>query len=97
MSPTYYVYIMANHRNGTIYIGVTNNLARRVYEHREALFKGFPSTYRTYKLVYYESHTDVRDAIKREKQLKKWKRAWKIDLIEQSNSEWGDLWFELNR
>lgn len=88
---------MANHRNGTIYIGVTNNLARRVYEHREELFRGFSSTYGTNKLVYYEPHADVRDAIKREKQLKKWKRAWKIDLIEQTNPEWRDLWFDLNQ
>lgn len=88
---------MASHRNGTTYIGVTNNLERRVYEHREKLFKGFSSTYQTNKLVYYEPHADVRDAIKREKLLKKWRRAWKIELIEQSNREWRDLWFELNR
>ena len=97
MSPTYYVYIMANQRDGTIYIGVTNNLARRVYEHREKLFRGFSSTYDTNRLAYYEPYADVRDAIKREKQLKKWKRVWKIDLIEQSNPEWRDLWFTLNR
>lgn len=97
MSPTYHVYIMANHRNGTTYIGVTNNLKRRVYEHREKLFKGFSSTYHLNKLIYYESFTDVRHAITREKQLKKWNRAWKIGLIEQSNPEWRDLWFDLNR
>lgn len=97
MSPTHHVYIMASQRNGTTYIGVTNNLVRRVYEHREKLFTGFSSTYRISKLVYHELHTDVRDAIKREKQLKKWKRAWKVDLIEQSNPEWRDLWFELNQ
>lgn len=97
MSPTYHVYIMANHRNGTIYLGVTNNLARRVYEHQEKLFRGFSSTYYTNKLVFYESYADVRDAITREKQIKKWNRAWKIELIERSNPEWRDLWFDLNR
>jgi putative endonuclease len=88
---------MASQRNGTIYIGVTNDLYRRVYEHREKLYAGFSEKYETDRLVYYEQFADVRDAIKREKQLKKWRRAWKIDLIEQTNPKWRDLWFDLNR
>ena len=97
MQPVYYVYIMASQRNGTTYIGVTNDLTRRAYEHRENLLPGFSSKYRTNRLVYYEPYPDVRTAIMREKQLKKWKRVWKTDLIEQSNPEWRDLWFDLNR
>ena len=94
---TYYVYIMASQKNGTTYIGMTNDLYRRVHEHREKLYTGFSKEKRTTKLVYYEEYADVRDAIKGEKQLKKWNRAWKIDLIEQANPEWRDLWFDLNR
>ena len=97
MQPVYYVYIMASQRNGTTYIGVTNDLTRRAYEHRENLLPGFSSKYRTSRLVYYEPYPDVRTAIVREKQLKKWNRVWKTDLIEQSNPEWRDLWFDLNR
>lgn len=97
MPPIYYVYIMASQKNGTTYIGVTNDLIRRVFEHRESLHPGFSASNRTHKLVYHEAHADVRDAIKREKQLKKWNRSWKIDLIEQGNPEWRDLWFDLNR
>ena len=97
MPPIYYVYIMASQRNGTTYIGVTNDLIRRAYEHRERLGPGFSARNRIKRLVYFETHTDVRDAIKREKQMKKWNRAWKIELIERSNPEWRDLWFDLNR
>jgi putative endonuclease len=96
MPSDYNVYIMASQRKGTTYIGVTNDLVRRVYEHREGIRPGFSNHYTVKRLVYYETYADVRDAIKREKQLKKWNRAWKIDLIEQSNPEWRDLWFELN-
>ncbi len=88
---------MASQKNGTTYIGVTNDLYRRVHEHREKLYSGFSSENRTTRLVYYEQYVGVRDAIKREKQLKKWNRAWKINLIEQNNPEWRDLWFDLNR
>jgi putative endonuclease len=88
---------MTSQKNGTIYIGVTNDLYRRAHEHREKLYAGFSKKHRTTHLVYYEQFADVRDAIQREKQLKKWRRAWKIDLIEQSNPEWHDLWFDLNR
>lgn len=97
MPPIYYVYIMASQKNGTTYTGLTNDLIRRVFEHRESLRPGFSASNRTHKLVYHEAHADVRDVIKREKQLKKWNRAWKIDLIEQGNPEWRDLWFDLNR
>jgi putative endonuclease len=97
MPPTYFVYFMASQKNGTIYIGVSNDLYRRVFEHREKLYAGFSKKHRTTRLVYYEQFADVRDAIYREKQLKKWNRAWKIELIEQMNPDWRDLWFDLNR
>jgi putative endonuclease len=97
MPPTYFVYIMASQKNGTTYIGMTNDLFRRVHEHRDKLYSGFSKDNSTTRLVYYEQYADVRDAIKREKQLKKWNRAWKIDLIEQTNPEWRDLWFDLSR
>ncbi len=97
MSPSYYVYIIASQKDGTTYIGVTNDLPRRMQEHKEGLVPGFSKKYRVVRLVYYEQYADVRDAIAREKQLKKWNRAWKIDLIKQTNPEWRDLWFDLNR
>ena len=97
MPRTCYVYIMASQKNGTTYIGVTNDLYRRIHEHREKLYAGFSKQHQTTRLVHYEQYADVRDAIRREKQLKKWNRAWKIDLIEQANPEWRDLWFDLNR
>jgi len=88
---TYYVYILANKRNGTLYTGITNNLTRRVYEHKSGLIEGFTKKYSIDKLVYFESTTDVNDAILREKRLKKWKRQWKIELIEKINPDWRDL------
>jgi putative endonuclease len=88
---TYYVYILAQKKNGTIYIGMTNDLIRRVYEHKSGLIEGFTKKYSISQLVYYESTEDVNDAILREKRLKKWKRQWKIDLIEKSNPDWRDL------
>ena len=97
MQLSYFVYIMTNQNNGTTYIGMTNDLFRRVHEHREKLYAGFSKQNGTIKLVYYEEFADVRDAIQREKRLKKWNRAWKIDLIEQTNPDWRDLWFDLNR
>ena len=87
----YYVYILASCRNGTLYIGVTNDLARRVYEHQEGIVEGFTKRYGVHHLVYYEVHKDVRDAIWREKCIKRWRRAWKIRLIEQENPDWRDL------
>ena len=86
-----FVYILASKRNGTLYIGVTNNLARRVAEHKASIDKGFTSRYNVKTLVYYEVFRDFYSAICREKQLKEWNRAWKIALIEQENPQWRDL------
>ena len=91
MSKTYYVYILASKRNGTLYIGVTNDLARRVLEHREGLVPGFTKTYGVKMLVYFEAFDNIGQAIHREKRLKKYKREWKINLIQQSNVAWRDL------
>jgi len=91
----YYVYIMASKRNGTLYIGVTNNLLKRVYEHKNDLVDGFTKKYGVHRLVYYEQTEDVNSAIQREKQLKTWQRQWKIDLIMQKNPDWKDLYDEL--
>jgi putative endonuclease len=88
---TYFIYILASKRNGTLYVGMTNDLIRRVYEHKSGLIEGFTKKYSIDKLVYYESTTNVNEAILREKRLKKWKREWKIELIEKSNPEWRDL------
>jgi putative endonuclease len=89
-----YVYIMASRKNGTLYIGVTSDLERRVYEHREGLTKGFTSQYGCTRLVWYEEHLSIGTAIQREKSLKRWYRAWKITLIEQLNPSWRDLYEE---
>ena len=91
----YYIYILASKRNGTLYIGVTSGLTKRVYEHKNNLIDGFSKKYNIHQLVYYESINDIESAIRREKQLKKWKRSWKIELIEKDNVEWKDLYFEL--
>ncbi len=86
-----YVYILASKRNGTLYIGVTNNLAKRVYEHKSNLVEGFTQKYKVHNLVYYEVYRNIQDAILREKRMKKWKRQWKIELIEKDNPQWDDL------
>jgi putative endonuclease len=91
MPKTYYVYILASKRNGTLYIGVTNDLARRVWEHREGLAEGFTKRYGIKTLVYYETFDDINTAIAREKRLRKYKRAWKMNLIQEHNIEWLDL------
>ncbi|MBA7534953.1 hypothetical protein ES705_27203 [subsurface metagenome] len=91
----YYVYILASKRNGTLYIGVTSNLIKRIYEHKNNLIEGFTKKYNIHNLVYYEITEDVNSAITREKQLKIWKRNWKIELIEKNNPGWKDLYFEL--
>jgi len=91
MTRSYYVYILTNKRNGTLYIGVTNNLQRRLYEHKHKLIQGFTSKYDLNCLVYFEETQSVKDALYREKQLKEWKRQWKIDLIEKVNPVWNDL------
>lgn len=88
---TYYVYILANKPNGTLYIGVTNDLERRIYEHRNKLVKGFTEKYDVNKLVYYEVSDNISTAIQREKQMKEWKRQWKVNLIKKSNPQWLDI------
>jgi putative endonuclease len=88
---TYYIYILASKKNGTLYIGMTNDLVRRISEHKSGLIEGFTKKYSINRLVYYESTEVVNAAILREKQLKKWKRQWKVELIEKSNPDWRDL------
>jgi putative endonuclease len=88
----YYVYILASRRNGTLYIGVTNDVIRRVFEHRNNLLGGFTAKYGVHDLVYVETHEDVEEAIIREKRMKRWRRAWKTELIEKDNKDWKDLW-----
>jgi len=87
----YYVYILASKIRGTLYIGITNNLQQRVFEHKAGIKKGFTQKYGINKLMYFEEFQDVSDAISREKNLKKWKRDWKIKLIEENNKKWLDL------
>ena len=89
------VYLLANGRNGTLYVGVTSNLIKRVYEHRNELIDGFTTRYGVHSLVWYEVHERMESAILREKQLKKWSRAAKIGLIEKGNPAWKDLWPDL--
>lgn len=86
------VYVLATHRHGTLYIGVTSNLRKRVWQHKNHLLSGFTGRYAVYRLVYYELHAAMLGAIQREKQLKNWKREWKIELIERSNPDWRDLY-----
>jgi putative endonuclease len=88
----YWVYILATEKKGTLYIGVTNHITRRVYEHKEKMVEGFSQKYAIDKLVYAEEYADVREALYREKCLKKWNRAWKIKLIEGQNPNWDDLY-----
>ena len=87
----YFVYIMASQSQGTLYVGMTNDLVRRVYEHKRGVVEGFTKRYDVERLVYYEITDDVRSAIQRERNLKRWNRAWKIALIERSNPDWYDL------
>ena len=88
------VYILASRRNGTLYIGVTSDIPNRMYEHREGRFPGFTSKHGVKLLVYYEMHETMEDAIRRETQLKKWHRIWKLRLIEEMNPAWDDLFDE---
>ena len=88
----YYVYLLASRKHGTLYVGVTNDLVRRVYEHKTKAVPGFTAKYDVSLLVWFEAHDDVSAAIAREKELKKWRRDWKIALIEADNPEWRDLW-----
>lgn len=89
------VYILASNRNGTLYIGVTSNLIQRIWQHKNDLTLGFTQKYHVHQSVYYEQCQDMTAAISREKQLKKWHRAWKIELIEKTNPQWRDLWLDI--
>ena len=89
------VYILASKQNGTLYIGVTSDLVERVWQHKNDIAEGFSKRYGVHRLVYYELHQDMISAITREKQLKKWERAWKLELIEDRNPTWRDLWDEI--
>jgi len=89
------VYILANYKRGTLYVGATRNLRRRVWEHKQGLVE-FTSKYKVQSLVYYEFYERYQDALQRERQLKRWRRVWKIELIEKENPDWEDLWGELD-
>jgi putative endonuclease len=91
-----FVYFMSNRRNGTLYVGVTSDLIRRCYEHRNGLVSGFTKTHGLKLLVYFEQYDDIRLALQREKNIKHWLRAWKVRLIHQSNPDWNDLYDSLN-
>lgn len=91
----FYVYILCSKQNGTLYTGVTSDLIKRIYEHKNNLVEGFSKKYNVHRLVWYEIHDSAESAIQREKQIKKWKRAWKIRLIEKKNKEWEDLYYKL--
>ncbi|MFL6815803.1 MAG: GIY-YIG nuclease family protein [Bradyrhizobium sp.] len=92
---SYYIYIIASRKDGAIYIGVTNGIIRRIYEHRTKVTRGFTWKYNITRLVWFEIYEDPISAISREKELKKWKRAWKIELIEAQNPEWNDLYVSI--
>ena len=96
MGQTYFVYMMANRKHGTLYTGVTNDLVRRTYEHREGLVDGFTRMQGCKRLVWYEVHEQIEVAITREKAIKKWLRRWKDEAIEAMNPEWRDLWWEIS-
>ena len=91
----YYVYILASEKNGSLYVGVTDNLVRRVWEHKHNLVKGFTEKYQVHNLVYYEIYEDIEEAILREKRMKRWRRYWKIKLINKSNPRWTDLYSQI--
>lgn len=91
----YYTYLLSSKKYGTIYIGITNNLVRRIYEHKNKEIKGFTKKHNVIRLVYFEMHENIENAIIREKQLKNWKREWKIDLIKKDNPYWEDLYFKV--
>jgi len=91
----YFVYILASERNGTLYVGVTSDLIGRMIEHRDGLVSGFTKRYGVKTLVYFEEHGDIDEAIRREKRIKRWRRAWKLALIESHNPQWLDLWIDL--
>ncbi|MFH1890805.1 MAG: GIY-YIG nuclease family protein [Candidatus Kuenenbacteria bacterium] len=92
---SYNVYIMASKRNGTLYVGLTSNLAQRIWQHKQGTFDGFTKKYNVKLLMYYEIYQEINTAIEREKRLKKWNRKWKIELIEKDNPQWKDLYDNL--
>lgn len=94
---TYHVYILASGRNGTFYVGVTSDLARRVWEHKHGLVEGFTKRYGVCRLVYCEAHTDIHEALRREKAIKRWRRPVKMEAIEKQNPQWDDLCSSLNQ
>ena len=96
MDKDYYVYILASQRNGTLYIGITSDALKRVWQHKEKLIEGFTEKYNVNRLVYYEQFSDPENAIKREKRLKKYNRKWKLDLIERFNPAWKDLYDDIS-
>ncbi len=89
------VYLLASKRHGTLYVGVTSNLIQRIWQHKNSLAEGFTQQYHVHQLVYYEIHQSIAQAILREKQIKRWKREWKINLIEEVNPNWEDLWGQI--
>ena len=95
MDKDYYVYVLASQRNGTLYVGVTSNLIKRIWEHKNKAIEGFAQKYNVDKLVYFEQYHDPENAIKREKRLKKYDRRWKLELIGKENPEWRDLYTDL--
>ena len=95
MKENFYIYIMASQRNGTLYIGLTSDIIQRIYEHKNDIKPGFTSTYKVHMLVHYEIYDDFDNAVKREKNLKAWKRQWKLELIENDNPHWRDLYDEI--
>ena len=92
MAGTYFVYILASGRNGTLYVGVTSDLVGRVWQHKEKVFRGFTAKYGVDKLIWFEQYGDISEAIWREKKLKKWKHAWKLELLRNTNPDWHDLY-----
>ena len=95
MNKNFCVYILASKRNGTLYIGVTSNLIKRIWQHREGVADGFTKKYNVKRLVYYEQHDTAESAIHREKRLKEWKRQWKVELIKKFNPKWDDLYVNI--
>jgi putative endonuclease len=92
MNKNFYIYILSSKERGTLYVGVTSNLPKRVYEHKNGLVEGFTKKYSVHRLVYYEVATDAETALTRERQIKRWNRAWKLRLIEERNPGWTDLY-----
>jgi putative endonuclease len=95
MAKQFYVYILASKRNGTLYTGVTSNLIQRVWQHKHNVIQGFTLKYNVKTLVYYEVHENAESALTREKKIKRWRRSWKLDLIENSNPRWRDLYEDI--